>query len=497
MGKENKNMKGTYFISSISITSSIVEFGISSIFILFLLDVLNFSMPLSSKIYAYYYGFAYLLPIIVGYVSDKYLSKSTSLTIGFISMIISQIFLCYTASLYPFNHTIQDTLIFNRQTIAYMIGLFFLALGLSFSTLSITHIINSINNDEDSVVDGFSIFYTVLNIGVLIGVIIMSVIVGDENFELYGRAFALFAIILTIGLISFRLFKNKYLFDNNGNPMEDEHSKNSIKNVSDKILSYLSKKSISDITNLNLRQRRNLFYDSITPHEKDRLTLFMIFLVIIIFYRIAYSQTTISVVFFIDGFVQRDIGDYILPVQLFSIFNPVFVLILSPTFIKINHKLKEKGFDLGFINRTILAILAISFCFIIMASIGYCIDIGAADKISFVWIIIYVFFMVISELYFAIAGYSMVGNLAPGKYYSMFFGLFTATRAIAMFISGRISSHFPSDDPTIFISGLPIDGLMGFFMIFVIMNLFAAAILIIFRKKLKAKLHPEDFNETN
>ena len=76
MSKENQNMKGTYFISSIATVTYIVDCGVSSIFILFLMDVLNFSMPLSSKIYAYYYVFAFLLPILIGYISDKYLSKS-------------------------------------------------------------------------------------------------------------------------------------------------------------------------------------------------------------------------------------------------------------------------------------------------------------------------------------------------------------------------------------------------------------------------------------
>lgn len=497
MSKESKNMKGTYFISSISITSSIVEFGIGSIFTLFLLYVLNFSMPLTSKVFAYYYGFAYLLPILIGYISDKYLNKSTALTIGFISMIISQIFLYFVASLYSPSNMVHDTLIFDTQTIAFFIGLFFLALGTSFSTLSITHIINSINNDGDSRLKGFSIYYPILNIGVLIGIIILSIIVGDDNYELYEMAFFIFAVILTIGLISFRLFKNKYLVDNDGNPMEDGHSVDSIRGVSNKILNYVSNKSISEITQLNLRQRRKLFHNSLNPREKDRFKVFLFFLLIIIFYRIAYSQTSISLVFFINTYVQRDVGFFTIPVQSFAMLNPIFVLILSPIFIKINQKLKEKGIDLGFFNRVIIAILVMVLCYVILAAVGLYIDIDGADKISLIWIIIFEFFLIVSELYFAIAGYSMVGNLAPEKYYSLFFGLFTATRAIAMFFSGRISSHFPPDDPTMFIYNIPINGLMGFFMIFVIMNIFAAAVLIVSKKTLKEKMHLEDSFETN
>ena len=59
---------------------------------------MNFSHPLASETYAYYYGIAYLFPIFIGYLSDKYLTKTGALTIGFITMIISQLSLAFSAS---------------------------------------------------------------------------------------------------------------------------------------------------------------------------------------------------------------------------------------------------------------------------------------------------------------------------------------------------------------------------------------------------------------
>ena len=193
MSKDRESMKGTYFISSISTTSYLVEYGVLSIFTLFLLYVLDFSIPLTSRVYGYYYGFAYLIPILIGYISDKYLNKSASLTIGFVSMIISQVILWFSASLYDPNNPVRDTIVLNLQNIAYFIGLLFLALGMSFSSLSITHMINSINN-ESSRLKGFSIYYPILNFGILVGVIITSVVVGNENYELYEWIFFIFTI---------------------------------------------------------------------------------------------------------------------------------------------------------------------------------------------------------------------------------------------------------------------------------------------------------------
>ena len=493
MSKDRESMKGTYFISSISTTSFLVEFGVLSIFTLFLLDVLNFSIPLTSRVYAYYYGFAYLLPILVGYISDKYMNKSTALTIGFVSMIISQLFLCLSASLYTPNNPVRDTIIFNLQNIAYFIGFLFLALGTSFASLSITHIINTINN-ESSRIKGFSIYYPILNFGVLIGVIITSLVVGNDNYELYVWIFFIFAIILTIGLITFRLSKEKYLVDNDGNPMKDDYSKDSIIKESNKLLRDLSHESIFKIKDLNIRQRRKLFNDSLTPNDKDGLTVFFIFLMIIIFYRIAFSQTSISLIFFIDMYVQRDLSFFTIPVQMFSLLNPLFILILGPILIKVNDKLDKKKIELDFIKRTILALLVLVLCFALLTVIGYYIDIDAVNKISLIWIVVFELFLAVSELLFSIAGYSMVGDLAPEKYYSLFFGFFIATKSIATFLSGFISSCFPEEGSVSFIFCLPINGLMTFFITFVIMNLFTAFVLIIYRKKLIGKMHLEDLN---
>ena len=493
MSKDSESMKGTYFISSISITSYLVEYGIASIFTLFLLFVLNFSIPLTSRVYAYYYGFAYLIPILIGYISDKYMTKSTSLTIGFVSMIMSQVFLWFSTSLVDPINPIQDTIVFNLQNNLYFIGLLFLALGMSFTSLSITHIINSINN-ESSRLKGFSIYYPILNFGVLVGVIITSVVVGNENYELYEWVFLIFAIILTIGLISFILGKDKFLVDNDGNPMKDDYSKDSISEESNKLLRNISHESTSKIKNLNFRQRGKLFRDSVTPKEKDRLTVFFIFLMIIIFYRIAFSQSSISLVFFINDYVKRDLNFFTVPVQMFALLNPLFILILGPILIKVIDKLEGKKINLGFIKRTILALVIMVLCFMLLTVIGYYIDIGSVDKISVIWIVVFEFFMAISELLFSIAGYAMVGDLTPEKYYSLFFGFFLATRSVAMFLSGFISSCFPLERSVALIFNLPINGLMTFFITFVVMNLFAALVLIIFRKNLIEKMHLDDVN---
>ena len=488
MGENNKKFKGTYFISSISLTSSLLEFGISSIFTLFLLYVLHFSIPLTGRFYAVYYGFAYLLPILIGYISDKYMNNTQAITIGFISMILSQFILSFASSLYYPSNIEYNNFIFNLQNISFALGMFFLALGTSFTNLSITHVINSIN-DDNSRVQAFSIYYPIVNFGVIIGIIIMSLIVGENNYPLYKWSFLLFGLISIAGLIVFHIFKNKYLVDNEGKLMKEEHSINPIKDESNKHLNKLSSLGISKIKDLNLKERIQLFRRSLSPNEKDRLTVFIIFLIIIIIYRIGYSQTSISMIFFIDSHVDRDLYFFKMPVQLFCIFNPLIILILSPIFIKFNKMINKRKIELGFIKRTIVAMIFITLCFALMSIIGYYIDIGAVNKISIFWILLFETLLAISELFFSIAGYSLVADLSPEKYYSLYFGFYLATRSIAMFLSGEISAFFPDKHPFFILNCIHIYGLMNYFLIFVVLNFTPIILLFVFRKRLKRKMH--------
>ena len=471
MDTKNKyKFRGTHFISYLSIAPAIIEFGLSSIFILFLLHVMHFSIPLSSQTYSFYFGGMYLISIAIGYISDKYLSKSSALILGYILMIISQIFLAFSSSLYVQSNEIYTSYFFNLQTSIFFTGLVILAVGLSFTNIITPTIINSIN-DTDSKEEAFSIFYPIMNIGVLIGPILTTFIVGSDDYYLYQLCFSLFAVILGIALLIFSLFKNKFLVDNNGNVME-EHSHQEEVNA---------KKSITDL------------YNSLQPFQKDRIQVFMILLVIIILYRISYAQSSVSLVFFIDKYINRDLGFFVIPVQLFFVLNPLFILILSPLLLLFNKKIEEKNIEFGIIKKSVASLLFLSLGFLILSGLGYCMDNNLTSDVGFYWIIIYELLIAISELLFIVSSYSLVSFLTPEEYYPFFFSLFLFTRSISSFLSGEIAELFPKKlIPTALT--LIVDGIMDFYIIFVVLTLVTAFVIYHYRNYLNGKIHIEEFN---
>ena len=179
--------------------------------------------------------------------------------------------------------------------------------------------------------------------------------------------------------------------------------------------------------------------------------------------------------------------------QLFFVLEPLYILILGPLLLKFNNKLEERNIEFGFMKRTFAGMLILASCYLLLAVVGYFIDINVLNKINLVYILIFEFLFSISELSMSLAGYSMMGDLAPEKYYSFLFGIFLATRAVSMFISGNISALFPDGGNPSFYGIIPINGLMVYYLFFVVIILIAVFALFIFRKKLIIKMHLDDF----
>ena len=486
----NETKRGTYFISSLAMTSSLTEYGISSIFTLFLIHVLHFSIPLSSSMYSHYYGFAYILPIFVGLISDRYLTKTRSLLIGFISMIISQLILFASASLYAPGTVEQTALTFNLQNTLFIIGLAFLALGTSFANNTFSNIISLVSNKtQEAEIDSYSIYYSLLNMGVIIGILIMTFIVGDTNYLLFKWAFLIFAIFLIIGMIVFLYARRVFLVNYKGELLVEKEADESENDEGflRKIVSG-AKKILHGI--LHIKSVISNFISSLSQKDKDRLILFFIILIFIIIYRIGYNQSSASMVIFEESYVVRDYGFLILPVQLFSIFNPLFIILLSPLYSKFNQKAAEKNWNLGLVTRIGIGLLLLSVCFIVLANISYLIDVGVTNKINIIWIIIYELILALSELFLSVTGYAMVAELAPASYFALFFGIFQSTHAIARYLTGMIINIFPaSESATLFIGSFPINGLTNFFLLFAVPALICGIILIYKRKSLERRVH--------
>ena len=502
MDNDGKTRKGTYFISSLSAVTANTEFGVGLIFILFLMNALHFTDDLTSITYAYVFLFVYLLPIPLGFIKDKYLNNNIILNIGFVAAIISQFFLFFSASMYVPTTYQYDTIIFNSQNLLFFIGIIFFAFGISFVNLGFSHLINMVNTDKNERLNAFSVLYAMINFGSIIGIIIMTIFVGDTRYESFKWGFLAFGILLILSLILYHALKSRFLIDCDGNPVKEESAlnfndiKNEInQNIFNKIISK-TKMSQEKFLNMSSWMKLKTLSTSLSKNEKDRVEIFFLFILIIIIYRIAFYQSQVSMIFFIKYYVIRDLGFYTIPIEVFSILNPLLVLLLGPALIKFNNALEKRNIKLGLTKRFVIGLLMITLAFVFLSVPGYLIDLHYTSQVNSIWIVMYMLFLSLSEMFISVTGYAVVTELAPVKYLSVFFGIFLSVRAFAMFFSGIISQFFPDDlSSVINIGFIPFNGLLQFFSIFVMISLISAIVLFIFRNRINKKMHQEDMDD--
>ena len=499
MQKEGKNSKGTYFISSLSAVTAITEFGVGLIFLIFVMNALHFSDPLASVTYAYVFAFVYLLPIPLGFIQDKYMNNNITLNLGFIMAIISQALLFLSASMFAPSTKVYDTIIFNTPNMLFFVGMLFFAFGISFVNLGFSHLISIINANETERLNAFSILYAMINLGGIVGIIIMTLFVGDTNYEAFKWGFLAFGILLIIGFASYHTLKGKLLIDTTGNiiseksawdynAMKMEHHQHILNMI-------ISKKNVTKekFLNMNLRMKLKTLRTALPKNEKDRAKVFFLFIVVIIIFRIAFYQSQVSMVFFIKYFVIRDVGFCTIPIQIFLIINPFFVLILGPVLVKFNNALEKRNIELGLTIRVVIGLFLMTLAFLVLSVPSYFIDLQYIGQVSVIWIVLFLLIISFSEMFLSITGYAVVSQLAPKKYMSVFFGIFLSVRAFAMYFSGIISQFFPEDISSVTTIGpIPFNGLLQFFSLFIILTLISAIGLLLFRNKIDKKMHLED-----
>lgn len=173
-------------------------YGMRSLLVLYMINIIGFADTKAYVIYGLYASVCYFVPIIGGYIADRFLGYKQLIMIGTIFMCIGQLILALT--------TINEFLLYS--------GIAFVAVGTGFFKGNISILLGSIFNEGDikNRDNGFRKFYVAINFGAFIA----SIACG-EIAHLYGwnYAFGLAAVGMLLGLAL--LLSSKKALQNYGN----------------------------------------------------------------------------------------------------------------------------------------------------------------------------------------------------------------------------------------------------------------------------------------
>jgi len=328
-------------------------------------------------------------------------------------------------------------------------------------------------HDEYSADKSFSTYFLYVNLGAFFGPIIVGTLGFSYNFHI---GFGLIAIEMFVALIYFltkTTIKNKYQtpqFSFKRNKKFFYIIAISIIFIINFILLTMINSSISKniffiISGFFLLIPVIYFYDILTSKiskgEKNKVISYIPIFLVSIFFFIITEQLNSTMLLYIEDHI---IENWIEPTWIISI-NSFFVIIFSPMFIKLWDRLKNRrpnDHDKFIIGGIILGLSFFSFGIPLLFSLD--------GKVSAIYFIIGMVFMVLGELLLLPIGLSITSKLSPNTKGSEFMALWGISPAISQVINMNINAIYVSSP-------------ISFFLLFGLLSIVSAICLLFLPKK--------------
>ena len=464
MGSRNntkqKHPKGLMVLFYTEMWERFSYYGMRALLVLYLTTELSqggFGLDRDSalKIYATFTGLVYLMPILGGYLADRYLGQRKAVYIGAFLMAMGQFLMAFS----EFGEVIfREEL---RNT-----GLGLIIVGTGFFKANISTIVGDLYSENDSRKDSaFTVFYMGINIGALLGPFIAGYL-GQKIDWFWGFGSAGTGMILS----TIWFYTQRKKLGTSGMPPGRKSNSNMYQlNYRDRwdILFYVISCAFIVWTVLKL-------WSSLSAKTQSILVwcVFILGAVILAYViikntkgKVAWSKLSVLFilaffnVFFWSGyeqaggtfnlFAQHSINRTtilgVFPASWFQSVPALYIVLFAPVFALIWIKLKD-------INREPSTPVKFSFGLILM-SVGFVIMNLAAQHagddtlVSPVWLLMVYFMHTMGELCLSPIGLSMVTKLAPQKIVSVMMGIWFASIALANYLAGILENvlhnHLP------------------------------------------------------
>lgn len=387
----------------------------------------------AGQLYGFYTGFAYITPLLGGYLADKFLGNQYAVLIG--------------ASLMALGH---GCLALNGIGFFYL-GLGLLILGNGFFKPNISSMVGQLYKDDSPLKDAaYTIFYMGINIGAFFGTLLCGYL-GEKIGWDYG--FGAAGVFMVLGLLIFYF----------GRPM----------------LGDIGTRKFLLVENAQKSQNQVL-----TVVEKDRISVLFILAVFCIVFWMAFEQAGSSMSIFALNYTERYISyfDFTVPASWFQSLNPLFVIVLAPIISNIWVWRANLGKNISNVHKFVIALVVLSLGFLVMVVAG--LSISKSDTsahVSMFFLTFSILLQTIAELCISPVGLSTVNKLAPQRLMSLMFGIWFFATSIGNYISGAFGGLIENMSKTYSMS--------VFFLFTCLIALLSALILGLFSKKILKMMH--------
>jgi len=416
---------------------------------------LGFSEAYSSAIYATYVSSVWYLPLVGGWLADKFLGARRAVLIGGIVIAVGH----YSMAI--------DSLP------TFYAALILIAMGTGLLKPNISTMVGQLYEPEDKRRDaGFSIFYMGINLGAFISPFVTGFLAQSAYFKRiiigiglnpaksWHWGFAAAGVGMTLGVIQYVL-GGKRLQDAGKKPTKQVTDKSSTQKL-DLVTTVLA--VVGALLGAGFGYRFDAGWISVPfwtvcgyfigylggttrllkGDELKRVLVIFILVVFSIIFWMTYEQAGSSMTLFADRLTRNEVFGWAFPSSWWQSVPAIFVIILAPIFAFIWQTMGDRQpsspakFAFG------LLFAGIAFAVITLAA-----SFTGAGRVSPWWLVVVYFIQTMGEMCLSPVGLSTISKLSPVRMVGLMMGVWFLSISIGSYIAGRTTQLFEQGTPDV------------------------------------------------
>lgn len=397
-----------------------------------------------------YAALVYAMPVLGGYLADKYIGFRKSISFGAILLVLGHLGMAYEG------HAASEVNgVVEQDTFALQVFYFSLALivmGVGFLKSNISSIVGELYEPEDPRRDsGFTLFYMGINLGALLATIV-CVYLGEEYG--WGYGFGAAGVGMVLGLIVFTLGR-PYL-EGHGEPPSLELIRQKKYGISLEhwiyILSTLGTFVVWQMIQshtivqaiLMVAGAASLVYivfysiKYLDKIARDRLIALTILILFTIVFWALFEQAYMSLNLFAERIIELNVAGFELKPGWFLGLNSFFIITLAVVFARMWVWLEKRKLNPNTSIKFAYALILVGLGFGMLV-LGGVIS-GEEGKVAFYWLVLAYLMHTCGELMLSPIGLSVVTKLSPHKIVGFMMGVWFLATASSEFIAAKISN---------------------------------------------------------
>lgn len=419
-------------------------YGMKALLIFYLTKYHLFSDESGNLLIGSYAALVYAVPVIGGFIADKYLGFRKAIVFGGILLVLGHLGMSYEGNAATASMT--GEIIRDEQALQFFyFSLALIILGVGFLKANISSLVGELYEVGDKRRDsGFTIFYMGINLGSFLATII-CVWLGEAYGWSYGFGSAGIGMLLGLGTF---IYGKQYLNGKGESSVPELLNQKILGLKKEWVIYILSLLSVfvfwqmvqshevvsSSLMVAGVLSALYIIYYAVTQVDKkarEQLFALTILIVFTIIFWALFEQAYTSLNLFADRVLDR--GD--IPAGNFLSLNALFIILLAPVFAWLWVKLGKYNPNTAVKFSLALLLVGLGFGSLVLG-----IHLSDLGKVGMIWLVITYFLHTCGELCLSPVGLSAVTKLSPHKIVGFMMGVWFLATASSEFIASVLAN---------------------------------------------------------